>query len=248
MKKEYVNKIISFAKHHPWITVGVVSFCLLMLLAIISAMNAAVVTETKKPNQTGNTLSLTPTIQPQQAFEVTSTSPKKDATDVYPGELQITANTTTPIVSANSFFLDISPKLPNYWRLSTEFPTNSISATVYGGLQKNTKYTVTLRGKNNYTYSWSFTTSDVQPESSSNLVRDDEEIYMQKNYPLIAYMPYTANDFTMDYSGEHSLIVNMTNGTVSQDQIQQEVEDWMRNKGVDPSTHTIKYVSSYTDY
>lgn len=237
---KFVENVKAFIKKHPKLSVGILIMSLLTLLLSIGA-TGSVPTIITRPTPT-------PTPLVQKPFTVTDTSPASNATNVYPGEIQITANTNIPILSQDSFTLNISPKLPYSWEIDNNYPTNTISATILGNLEKNTKYTVTLTGKNNYFYSWSFTTGDEAVESSSNLERIDEDAFIKKDYPLLKDVPYTTPNFSLDYTKELTLQVDITNSQMSTDEIKQSVYTWIKQHDVDPATHTINYVNSYADY
>src|SRR5262249_2504129 len=99
---------------------------------------------------------------------------------------------------------------------------------------------LTIKDKNQNTiYTWSFTTSNNPPQSSTNLMLDQEQQLANKYYPLLQFVPYSNQDFNIDYTGHVTLIVEIKNKNI--DLVKQEVLDWIRSHGVDPSTHTINY-------
>lgn len=236
---KFVENVKAFIKKHPKVSITLVVLSLLLLLLSVNATGTVPLPAQPTP---------TPTPLTQQPFRVTGTYPAPNETNVYPGEIQITANTNVPIVSKDAFTINISPKLPYYWELNNVYPTNTIAADVFGFMEKGTKYTVTITGKNNYFYSWSFTTGEEAIESSSNLERVEEEAFIKKEYPLLDYVPYTTDDLTVDYTKENTLEVNVFSSDLSEDEVKQIVETWIKEHGVDPSTQTINYNYSYADY
>lgn len=183
-----------------------------------------------------------PTIN--QPLSVIQTNPANGEKNVSTSEQEFTVTTNKPILSAADYSLTINPPLPYYWKIVSVYPTNTLKMNVLGGLSPETTYALSMfNADKQLIYSWSFTTSNVSPQSSSGLVADQEKIYIQKYYPLFNYIPYSSSDFNLDYSGRLTLIVQIKNSNVAL--VQQEVNDWIRSHGVDPSTHTINYVKGY---
>lgn len=181
---------------------------------------------------------------PQQPFRVLQTSPNDGEQAVNTGEIVISFTTDVPIVSRDAFDLSITPQLPYYWKFINNYPTQSVQAQVFGGLQTDTQYTVTVKDHNRKIVStWRFTTSQTPPESSSNLIKDQEQQKISKYYPLLQYVPYSNNDFSIDYTDHLTLSVQIKNSNT--DMVKQEVLDWIKSHGVDPTTHTIYYTNTF---
>lgn len=181
---------------------------------------------------------------PQKSFKVIDTDPGDKQKDVYSGEIDISFITDNDILSEKSFSLDIAPKLPFYFKLTNSYPTKKVVAKVYGGLQTNTTYQLTVKDSvGRSIYSWSFTTSAKAAEASSALMEEQEKELIKNYYPLFDYIPYASADFDLDYTGHLILEVKIKNPDVSK--VKLEVEDWIRSKGVDPKTHTINYINSF---
>lgn len=196
-----------------------------------------VISNKPSPSPTSSTL-------PQQGFKVVSTDPKNGETNVYPGEIKISFSTDVPVVSEKAFSVDINPKLPFYSKITNSFPNNQIVIQVYGGLAKNTIYTVSVKDSSDQPLAkWSFTTSSQPNESSSQYVVEFEKSYNQKYLPLIDFVPYYSNDFNLGYEGDLRLRVIVKNPNI--DLVKHEVNDWIRSHGVDPSTHTINYINNF---
>lgn len=178
----------------------------------------------------------------QQPFQISTTIPQDRQTNIYPGEIEISFNTSQPILSEKSFSLNISPPLPFYLRLTNSYPTQTITAQIFGGLTKNTTYTVSVKDTlGTLVKSWQFTTSGEQNESSSALVQEAEQHYNQQYFPLFSVTPYSEEDFEVDYKGKLELNVLIKTPNVALGK--QEFLDWMKSKGTDPSTHKINYLT-----
>lgn len=183
-------------------------------------------------------------LQPVSSFTVINTTPKDKEINIYPGEIIISFTTDKYLNSQDDFSLDISPSLPYYSKIQNAFPTKIIQAQVYGGLNTGTKYVVTVRNKNKETvYAWSFTTSSSPAQSNSGLDREREAQSLKTDYPLDAYLPYNTQDFKITYTDILTLKVVIKNPDVSK--VKQEVNDWIKSHGIDPSTHTINYINSF---
>lgn len=250
MKNKLFSKIMSFIQRHPWISLGITLFGLFIIMFLVIMMNSLVVTEIASPTTTQTKTTPSPTvILVQKPFIVIGTSPKDGATNVNTGEITISATTDTEVVSKNSFSLDISPKLPYYWKDQSTYPTKQVQMLVYGGLAKETTYTVTMKDpKGNVIKTWSFTTSNEDPISTSALYRAEAEKQQKTNYPLFDYVPYTTNSYSVDYIDKRKLRATILDPRASQEEVKNDIDYWMRTKKVDPATHTIEFVPGYVDY
>lgn len=59
------------------------------------------------------------------------------------------------------------------------------------------------------------------------------------DYPLIRFMPYSDNNFAINYSAPKKLVVKIKG--VNIEAIKAEVLAWISSKGVDPETHQIEW-------
>jgi len=64
---------------------------------------------------------------------------------------------------------------------------------------------------------------------------------LKKKFPLIEFLPYETNNFSVDYIAPLHLQVRIKNATFSA-QIKQEATNWIKSHGIDPSTHKIDWV------
>src|SRR5690606_22853584 len=132
---------------------------------------------------------------------VVSTSPENGQTSVYPGEISISFTTSLVLRSENEYSISISPPPANEMVLDSSFPTQNISYGVIGGLERNTTYTMSISASSGQpVHSWSFTTSNEEPESSSGEVLLEQERLINEFYPLFYDVPYESDTFRIDYA------------------------------------------------
>ncbi len=249
MENEYQSrstKIINIIKANKWALIFIICAVLIGILIFIlfpkKSDKGTPINQQKSKITPGMNQ---PSMQSQNGdFTITSTTPKNDEQNVYSGEISIIFTTDTPILSDKDFHMTIYPPLPNYWKFTNTYPTNKITAQVYGGLQTNTTYTVTVTNKKNGNpYSWVFRTSGKQQEDSTQIIRDQTENENAKYFPLFDYIPYESNDFSIDYTDKLTLVVKIKNPDV--EMVKKEVNDWIRSHNVNPSTHTITFENAF---
>lgn len=181
-----------------------------------------------------------PTPVQQKPFSVVSTSPRDNEANVYPGEIIISFTTDSPIVSKESYSLGLNPTLKYSTEVLSTFPTTQIQTQILGGLDPSTTYTVSVfNSGGEIVHSWSFTTSSVVPESSSQLINKRDQDIIKTQFPLALEMSYKSSTVDMDYSGPLELSATVKNG--AQEAARQEIETWIQSKGVDPKTHIILF-------
>ncbi len=199
--------------------------------------------------QTPNSGVGSPTVTPVQfssSFSVLSTTPKNGATNVSPGEITVSFSSDTTINSSGLFTLSFNPKLSAGYQFVSTFPAKQVSFVILNGLIPSTKYDVSIKKPDGTPiYTWSFTTNaGTGGLSSSGYENQLENDYINKNYPLSSVTPYSNADFSIDYAGKPlTLAVQIKNPDINK--VKQEVIDWIKSKGVDPSTHTINYTNSF---
>lgn len=177
-------------------------------------------------------------------LKVVSSDPYNNQIEVYPGEIEISILTNKQIKSSEDILLEFNPALSNYYKIINPFPSNEIKFKLFGGLKTNTKYHLTFKDKKGDTiYEWSFTTSNIQPESSSALVSDKELELKQKFYPLADHVPFRSSDFDIDYKDDLFLVVKVKNKNTQS--VKDAVISWIKSKGVDPNTHKIEYINVF---
>jgi hypothetical protein len=196
---------------------------------------------TKTSNQ--NTTIL-PTVVPQSSFLITATVPANNAVGVFPGEIEVSFTSNVPIESLNDYSIFFSPQLIAKPKLISTFPTQQVKYQILGGLNKSTEYTVVVKNKHSENVAiWSFTTSGQQPQSSTGFVNEEQKKINQKYYPLFDLVPFSNEDFSIDYSGRLTLIVKIKKNNT--EAIKKEVLTWIAQHGVNPSTHTINYQNAF---
>jgi hypothetical protein len=92
---------------------------------------------------------------------------------------------------------------------------------------------------------WSYKSSDLtEEEKRSRGLGDPERIVeiakeQYEMYPLLDYMPYSNEDFSLNYLEPLVLIVKIKG--VEREAIMEQVKYWIKSKGVDPATHEIEW-------
>lgn len=64
---------------------------------------------------------------------------------------------------------------------------------------------------------------------------------LKTRFPLIEFLPYKNDRFSIDYKAPLSLKVEVKIATQTAE-IKKEVLDWIKSKGVDPSIHQIEFI------
>lgn len=225
-------------------------FKIAVLILVIIAIVSIVYLFLKSTRTTKNIISFPGIhfIKQPNNFHVLTTSPQNGQTNVSAGEIPITFTTDNPINSNKQFNITISPPLPFYWKITNNYPTNLVRAQILGGLKTNTLYTVKITDADNKpVYQWHFRTTAQPPVSSYLYVRDQAQKIIRNQFPLLPYLPFSNNDFYIDYTGpnNNTLEVDIENPNITSDQIKQEVNYWIRSHGIDPSTQKINYVNDF---
>ena len=239
----YFDQLSLFVKKYKiFIFIAVFFIVFIPILILILSRNITKPSENLPPSQ-----SITPTnTSYSSSFRVIQTQPTNNASNVYSGEIQINVDLDNTVSSSNNIHFSFSPALQYQPTITSSFPTKHITLQILGGLTPATTYTVTIDdAQKNPIYSWRFTTSTQPGENSSRLIVTQEAQVADKYYPLASYLPYKTTDFTVDfYSDRLILQVTINNQSKPLDQIKQEVNDWIKSKGVDPTTHKITYIEN----
>lgn len=173
---------------------------------------------------------------------VLRTDPINGQQDIYPGEIKINISLNREIFSKNDIVIKISPEPTAGFEFTNSFPSKELTLQIFGGMAQSTTHTLTVSDTSGNTlYTWFFTTSNKSPESSSAEVNKIQQQTIRNYYPLFDFVPYKTDLYTIDYTDRLTLEVKI-NGTRSP-QIEASVENWIKSKGIDPSTHTIDYIS-----
>ncbi len=94
-------------------------------------------------------------------------------------------------------------------------------------------------------YEWDYKSSDLSEEEKRSRGIGDPERMVEiieeqyEEYPLLDYMPYSNEDFALNYLEPMVLIVKIK-GT-EREAIMEQVNYWIKSKGVDPESHEIEW-------
>lgn len=226
---------LSFFKQHRIVFIGtiVVLFILIFLFILTSQKQETIPFSDQKPTITSFPLN-TP-------FSIIETSPQNGQKDVDAGEITISFTATRLLSSRKEFSIAITPSLPYSWKETSVFPSEIITFQILGGLAVNTNYTVSVKNnQGDIVYSWTFTTASAPGSSSSRLMEETEKNTIKNYLPLFEWIPFSNQDFSIDYTDKLTLEVVVKNPDM--EKVKADVVTWIRSKGVDPSTHTINYV------
>lgn len=177
-------------------------------------------------------------------LEVIKTSPVDgtEAVDSFISEVSINFN--QPLENINLVQLNIYPSLKTLSRLSQD--QQSLIIEPQEVLRPNKTYTldlVELKSKKTLV-SFSFKTQVF--ESEENYGRGDPGLVAkvhkkdQENFPLLRWVPYSAEDFEADYLGPLKLEVKIK---TNQEKAKSGVEAWLKSHGIDPESHEIIFVA-----
>jgi hypothetical protein len=193
-------------------------------------------------------------------FHVVSTNPKTNQVSNAVPFFDINFNKT---LLSTSVFLTSSPNI-----ISTYTVTGKAIDISLKPLTVNTRYTITVKSVSSTNHNVlsnkviSFTTKSISP---SDLPEDQQQAILRKqadystpaDNPITAYLPYSTLDFilnpfvTTDASGKSALIlqaqillgpgVSGAAAATETAQYEQEVVDYIRSLGFNPSNYTIQY-------
>ncbi len=100
-------------------------------------------------------------------------------------------------------------------------------------LKQNSYYTLNIYQKEKQLFKKTFKTR-VGTETE---VIQEETSFTFSKYPLIDFLPIDNPRYHLTYAD--SLVLKVTIKQGSQEQIRQEVIDWISSKGIDPNTHQV---------
>lgn len=163
--------------------------------------------------------------------------PENLAVNISTTSLNVQIDFNLPLTNENQYNVNIIPeiktilkKLDNNGktlRLSSEEP-----------LHPNTNYQIAIKDKNKILWQSTFTTENLQGDP---VIPFEGQKYTQDNYPLLEYIPYETENFSVRYSAPLTLTITIKKG--EQKTIQPQIEEWIKSHNVDPSTHQIKWVT-----
>lgn len=178
--------------------------------------------------------------KPQLQLGVVSIEPSFGVLEQSPSEVVVVFNRT--VETQDQIELIISPQAQVKEDLKEDRVVYEFTSKLEG------KYYFELKANGQSLYSWNYEVP-VQavptlppnegfeaPRGDPQIIYDDaEEIY--NNYPLIRYMPYSDDDFAINYDSPLTLRVKIKNSDVEATKV--KVLQWIEDKEIDPSTHEI---------
>ena len=145
------------------------------------------------------------------------------------------------------FSLSTIPEMPTTKAILEKTLTFNITQL----LVANQKYLFELKYKNTTIYSWSYQTGilETPPAEPSGSIENElgdpdavEKIAKSviERYPLVKYVPFENEYFSLNYSAPLVLSVKIKSGDKTD--IKWQVYEWLKDKGVDPDSHQIEWI------
>ncbi len=236
----YITRLlINFFKKHKWLSIGFFLLLFISFTAFFLNIGDGEKLPINSPTPTISSTSPLPILR--KTFTQVTTAPKSGTQASLEGTI-ISFTTNTLLFSAKDFSLDIYPPPPSGIEFENTYPTKTIKVRILGSLKKDTSYTVTIKNKDRMpVYSWIFTTSPIKSPSGQTLGNDEQDI--NSFDPLFNYVPYSSANFDLDYTDVLTLSVIIKNPNV--EQIKQEINGWIKSKGLDPARYYIIYTNKF---
>jgi len=139
--------------------------------------------------------------------------------------------------------LAVEPKLEFKKSLGEE--PGVLEVRVTDQIEAGVRYVWKVSGKGAVIYEWEYKSSDLtEEEKMSRGTGDPEAIEMiardqYAKYPLLDYVPYSNEDFSLNYLEPMYLIVKIKGSERAA--IMEQVKYWIKSKGVDPASHEIEW-------
>lgn len=179
-----------------------------------------------------------------EALTIINSFPTEGEANVSLATLQITITFNHPIKNINEIRVNISPSLQITSQLSQDQQTLLLEPQQL--LLPNQAYSINvLQTKDDQPLGlFSFTTESL-PESAMGGKGDPglvSKIHLkdQEDFPLLRWVPFSTQDFEVDYIGRTKLEVKVK---TNQEAAKQGLETWMRSHGTEPQTHEIVYIN-----
>lgn len=164
-------------------------------------------------------------------------SPENLAVDISTVSLNIQIDFDLPLANENQYSISIIPEIKTLMK-KLDNNGKTLRLTSEEPLHPNTNYQVIVRDKNKTLRQSSFTTEKLQGDPT---IPFEGQKYTQDNYPLLEFIPYETEDFSVRYSAPLTLTVSIEKG--EQKTIESSIKEWIISHSVDPSTHQIKWVT-----
>lgn len=173
-------------------------------------------------------------------LQIISVIPENQAKNISTEKLEVKIDFNRQLKNQKEVKIDFFPQIKTTI-FSFENEQKDLIITSQEPLQPNTTYFFEVKDKKDKTlWQSSFTTEKL---AGDPLIPYQDEQNTQKNYPLLEFIPYETEKFSVAYSGPLMLEVKVKKG--DKKEIKQAVLDWISEKGVDPQTHQIKWVTPH---
>lgn len=171
-----------------------------------------------------------------QNQKVVYVSPENAATNISTSFLKVQIDFDLPLANENQYFVNINPEIKTLAK-KLENSNKTLILTSEEPLHPNTLYKLEVKDKNKILWQSTFTTENLQGDPT---IPYEGQKYTQDNYPLLEFIPYETESFSVRYSAPLTLTVTIKKG--EQKTIEPLIIDWIKSHGVDPSTHQLKWV------
>lgn len=172
----------------------------------------------------------------ESILKIVSASPTDQAKNVSVLP-KITLEFNRPLKNVNEVTAVFSPQIKFIPNLENQQKTLLLIPQEY--LTPNTSYTLEIKStKNEILWHSIFTTEQLQGNPQ---IPADSEKYTRMYYPLLEFVPYETEGFWVTYSGPLALKVTIKKG--SSKTLEPNVIQWIKNHGVDPSSHQIRWIT-----
>lgn len=175
--------------------------------------------------------------KPEQELSVVNFFPENQTQDISTAGLKITVDFNRPLKDRQEINFLINPSVEDV-SLNLENNQQTLSVTSQEPLQPETNYSFAITDKKDQILIQAgFQTEPLQGNPGPIY---QEEKYVKSNFPLLEFTPYKTETFSVYYINPLTLQVSISQG--EQREIEKEVKDWIKSKGVDPETHKIEFI------
>lgn len=168
-------------------------------------------------------------------LQVSQTAPENQSEEV-PSDLEAISVLFNQPASLDRISIGLFPEI-DYQPVLEE---NLLTLKIREELKQETKYIIEIYQEPEKTlvYSFSFTTKKVKKTLSDPKLLEEMGLTILRDYPLVPHVPYYSQQFDIDYIAPLKLKIVLKGETSKE-----EVLDWIRDQGVDPATHEIKWLT-----
>lgn len=155
-----------------------------------------------------------------------------------PASQNIDAKTTINLIfNQKPLMKDISFKTEPEFKFNQEVFNQSLLITPEKTLEEGTTYQIEVLFKNKNIFVWSFSTREFT-ETEEIEVEIEET---KRMYPLIDYLPLETDSYHLTYIKPMTLQVTLK--IEDKKKVEKEIKEWIKSKGIDPSTHQITFTT-----